>query len=237
MSREIYPDCGRENNFSGMYCKLAMESYCRAEEYYKEISEANFSMEKSDEETEFSKQVVSTVVFSAMCLESFFNNYLAACLGDKNFYETYDNLSPVSKLCLITDLLFRIKIDKSKSYYAGIKNLFYLRNRYVHNKSKHAASYGFYTEEEIAVIEELRNAPDNIPGDIPHLNKKEIQKDLKDAYESLKAIRDVAKFFDENDANCFAMVQLFGAYNYSFASAYEQRYMKEVFAKLGIKKA
>ena len=89
MSREIYPDCGRENNFSGMYCKLAMESYCRAEEYYKEISEANFSMEKSDEETEFSKQVVSTVVFSAMCLESFFNNYLAACLGDKNFYETY----------------------------------------------------------------------------------------------------------------------------------------------------
>ena len=213
---------------------MAMESYYRASDFYKKIEAANFSWANCDEKEELDKFVIATVVFSAMCLESFFNDYIAAILGDNRAHSTYDKLSPEGKFCLIADFIFREQVDKSQPYYGGMKNLFRLRNDFVHNKSKEVKGFG-YTAQQISQLEEILDDPKNISEE-PLLNKTEIDNNMRNAMEALKTIRNVARYFDEHDSSCWAMIRLFREYNFDLASVYEQEYMKEIFAKLGIKR-
>lgn len=234
MGSPIYPEGGRENAFAGLYCKIAMENYYRASEFYKEIKSAQFAFEKIAEQNEFNKRVISTVVFSSMCLEAFFNDYIAAVLGDKKFYDVYDSLTPRNKFCLIVTFIFQTEIDKASACYGGITNLFRLRNDYVHNKSRQTKFQG-YTAEQFKEIKKLHEGAEKwfVP---PSLNEAEIEKDMRDALEALKTIRNVARYFDKCDSACYAMVRLFGEHNYYIASSYEKKYMEEIFRKLGIKK-
>lgn len=230
MPPKIYPDCARMNNFSGIYCKIAMESYYRATNFYKEIRAADYSWDKCAEKDEFQKMVISTIVFSVMCLESFFNDYLAAVLGDDRYYNTYDGLTPQNKFCFISEFLFRIPVDKSQECYGGIKNLVQYRNNYIHNKS---------AEVNIPLLIDRQHKETHIMPDdeeMPLLNKRDLDLDLRKALEALKAIRNVGRYFEKHDASCCAMVRLFGEYNYYVSSSYEQKYMGIIFQKLGIKR-
>lgn len=235
MSRELYPEGGRRNNLSGTYCKIAMESYYRATNFYKEIQEASFSWNKCDEKDELKKMVILTIVFSAMCLESFFNDYIAAVLGDDSLYNTYDVLSPQNKFCFISEFIFGEKVDKSKSCYMGIKVLVKCRNDYVHNKSLEFKPQQF-APQQYEVLKELRAECESEIREPPLLDKEEMDEELRKALESLKAIRDVARYFDKYDTACSAMIRLFGEYNYALASTYEQKYMEKIFEELRIKK-
>ena len=235
MCNEIYPDGGRVNNLSSVYCEIAMESYYRAANFYRNIQDANFSWDKCAEENQLMKMVISTVVFSAMCLESFFNDYIAAVLGDDSLYNTYDVLSPQSKFCFISEFIFKQRVDKSKSYYMGIKVLAKYRDGYVHNKSSRFKLQQF-TSQQCSPLEEMFTEHEAEILEPPLLDKKEIDAELRKALEALKTIRDVARYFDEYDASCYAMIKLFGEKNYFFRSSYEQKYMEKVFKELGIKK-
>lgn len=234
MSDIWYYGGARENDFSGIYCKMAMKSYYHASDFYKKIQHANFSLDSWDEKNELDKCVIATVVFSAMCLEAFFNDYIAAVLGDSSAHSIYDKLSPDGKFYLIVDFIFREQVDKSQSCYGGIKTLFRLRNDYVHNKSKEVKGCS-YTAQEISELEEMLHDPQNIL-EPPLLDKTEIDNDMRNALEALKTIRNVARYFDEHDSSCWAMIRLFGEYNFDLASPYEQEYMEEIFTKLGIKR-
>lgn len=236
MCKGIYPSGGRENAFAGLYCKIAMENYYRATLFYKEIEDANFCIDKSEEENEFNKLIIGTIVFSAMCLEAFFNDYIAAVLGDEEYYNVYDSLTPRNKFCLIVTFIFRTKLDKRGACYGGITNLFKLRNNYVHNKSSRMKFQG-YTAKELEEIMKLAQESEEWAEDPPKLNKDEIVQDMRQALEALKTIQNVAQYFDEHDSSCYAMIRLFGKYNYYYSSSYEQKYMSEIFQKLGIKKA
>ena len=66
---------------------------------------------------EIHKYTISTVVFSAMSIEAFFNNYAASCLGDEEFYDNFDKLSVISKFKLIAKFILKEDIDKTQSYY------------------------------------------------------------------------------------------------------------------------
>lgn len=233
MPPKIYPNCARMNNFSGIYCKIAMESYYRATGFYKEIQAADFSWDKCAEKYEFQKMVISTIVFSAMCLESFFNDYIAAVLGDDRYYNTYDILTPQNKFCFISEFLFRKPVDKSQECYGGIKNLVQYRNNYIHNKSAEV-NIQLPTDQYLKECEEIRVMTDH--EEMPLLNKRELDIALRKALEALKAIRNVARYFEKHDASCHAMVRLFGEYNYYFSSSYEQKYMGIIFQELGIKR-
>ena len=70
-----------------------MESYYNATASYKQIKEAEYSWDYYGEYDSMNKSVVSTIVFSAMAIEAFINDYAAACLGDLDFYDNFDKLS------------------------------------------------------------------------------------------------------------------------------------------------
>ena len=235
MMKAICRDGGRINDFSGMYCKMAMNSFYCASKFYEEIKNSDFAYEKFDDEEELKKWSVSTIVFSALSLEAFFNNYIASVFGDEKYNNVYDSLPPQSKFQLIADFIFKVKIDKSKSYYGGLVALFRARNNYVHCKSESAKkhmSYDVISMDENEAAERL----EYIPSEPPKLDKGAIDSDIKGALNALKAVRDVARFFDENDSNCYAMVHLFSECNFEQCSRYEQEFMEFVFHKLGIKK-
>lgn len=234
MAEKIYPGGGRENDFSSMYCQMAMQSYYRAFQYYEEIRQADFSWSKCDEYHELQKAVISTVVFSAMSLEAYFNNYIAACLGDKEYYDSFDNLTPEGKFQLIIKFIFRTKIDKSKACYGGLVNLFKLRNRYIHNKSKRSKFQG-YTLEEYIEHEKMFLDEDIIFPDPPLLDHEEINRDMRDAREAIKAVYNVALYFEEHDENCLAVLWLFGGKLHPAVSPYEIKAREFVYQKLGIK--
>lgn len=226
---------GRKNILFGDYCKIAMESYYKAYHFYKMIDGAGYSFCNTAEVKEMDRAVISTVIFSAMSLESFFNNYIAAYCGDERFYGVYDSLSPVNKFCLITEFIWRRKVDKSKAYYGGLVNLFRLRNNYVHNKSEKDKIQENICEEQLVVEQnELEN--EDFSDKMPPNYKKIIKDSIREALEALKTIREVARFFDQNDPNAHAMVFLFGEYNFICASSYEEKPMELVFRQLGIKK-
>ena len=123
MADAIYPNSFRINYFANTYCEMAMESYYNAKDLYLQIKKDNYVGERIHELVGMEKQVISAVVFSAMCIESFFNDYSAACLGDVEFYDNFDKLSTISKFQLIAQFILKKEIDKSKSYYSRLKLL------------------------------------------------------------------------------------------------------------------
>ena len=208
-----------------------MEAYYKAIKSAEKLKELGYSVIGTDEYyANMEKNVVITIVFSAMCIESFFNDYAAACLGDSEFYDNFDKLSELSKFELIAKFILKTTIDKEKSYYSNLKFLIKKRNSYVHNKSYK------YKFDSTLNYEDLAFFTDEGPEEELILDKKIINQELKDAVISLKAIRDIAIFFDEHDSSAYAMSRTFGTSCFSVESEYKSNYINEVFSRLEIKR-
>lgn len=219
MAKPIYPHCGRVDNFSLIYCEMAMEAYYHASQMLDEIKKKNYSaIEGAIEWDALGKDVIKTVVFSAMTIEAFFNDYAAACLGDSEFYGSFDQLSPISKFELIAKFILEAQIDKSKSYYSQLKKLIARRNLYIHNKSK-AATFGYATLEEAL---ETQRRFEQVMDKEPKIEKQGLKSELNEALDALKAVRDIARFFDQHDTNVYAIRQLFRMHSMNNADSYEQ---------------
>lgn len=231
--RSIYPDGGRENVLYSTYCDIAMRSYYNAYLLHEKIKKEKYSGELLEEKYLLEEQVVVTVVFSAMCIEAFFNDYAAACLGDSEFYDNFDRLSALSKFKLISKFILKTDIDKSKAYYSYLKSLFALRDSYVHSKSKEISFKGYSKEEFNELKESLEGQWPSF--EIPLLNKDSICSDMRQALNSLKAIREIAKFFDFYDDNAFANAKLFSPSVAFFLKGEEYKYKQYVLSLLGIK--
>ena len=119
MAEHIYPNHIRENCFAGRYCEFAMDHYYEALRTYESLEKGKFHSSMGIERREMENHIIATIVFSGMCLESFFNNYAAACLGDSDFHEYFEKLDVKSKFVLIAKFILKAEIDKSKSYYYG----------------------------------------------------------------------------------------------------------------------
>jgi len=77
-----------------------------------------------------------TIVFSALCLEALINDY---CITKKsaNYFNQYiDKLDPISKWLLIPQLNTGSAISSDSKAFELVKNLFSIRNKLVHPKSK-----------------------------------------------------------------------------------------------------
>lgn len=83
------------------------------------------------------------VVFSAMTLEAFVNDYLAVCLSDDFFYSNLDKLNIKQKIEVIYNIIWEIEFDKSEKLYNCIHNLIKERNEFVHSKSENFNSEWF----------------------------------------------------------------------------------------------
>jgi len=204
MAKEIYKSYARMNYNASIYCEMAMEAYYNLKK----------TVENMEDELEeylkngiyINKCAISTVVFSAMCLEAFFNDYLAVYLGDEDYYQGFDSLNPISKLKLICEFLFDIEMDKNSLYYTYTKQLFKYRNEYVHSKSTEMPdSLGAASLEE---LEEPEN--EDVNHSILVSEKHNYNLTINLAEDSLKAIKEIAVLFDSHDSNVYAVQKLFG---------------------------
>lgn len=231
--REIYPNYARANDFSFMYCEMAMQSFVLAKENFAVLEKGNFAIELIEYEDELFKNCVATVVFATMTLEAFFNDYAASCIGDAEFREGFDKLNLKAKFGLIARLILKVEYDKSKSYYSHLHSLNSTRNEYVHSKSS-LAKIQTYSLEEFTKMKERFEA-DIETMEIPTLDKVEINSDFNKAKIAIKAIRDIAYFFDENDVNANALAKLFRVYTILEAPEMVQDYIKSVVKDFDIK--
>ncbi len=225
MSRDIYPDYGREGSFCHMYCEIAMESYYQAMQAHAQIKAENYSAYENTNYKAMNKGIISTIVFSAMAIESFLNDYAPACLGDDEFYDNFDRLSVLSKFQLISKFIIQTPIDKGQAYYFLLKSLFSRRDRFVHNKSRCMEFQG-YPEEQMNEIEQAW-----LSEDMPTFDVEDIRKDMRMGLDALKAMRELARFFDERDHNISALFRFFGSTVGFFV---REPYQQEIFKLLKI---
>lgn len=234
MAEPIYPEGIRINALCGMYSEIAMESYVCAKKYYDILQQNSYSFFCVYEKIEMYKNIAKTIVFSAMSIESFLNDYAAACLGDTEFYSNFDRLSAIGKFQLIAKFILKTKIEKSEKYYFYLKTLFSLRDSYVHNKSLEFKAEGFATLEEYLDYAEETYKDDYLenPGSF---DKNEIDDDFKSSINALKAIKEIALYFDQYDAKRLAIRRLLNPLGLKLGCDKEKEYKAVVFAELGIK--
>lgn len=135
MGAGIYPHDARSNCLAGKYCELAMDHYYNALMLFEKIKEQKYHESTIWDFFALQDQIIVTTVFAGMSLESFFNDYASACLGDEEFYSNFDKLDVKSKFILIAKFILKAEVDKSKSYYSHLVSLIKKRNSFVHNKS------------------------------------------------------------------------------------------------------
>lgn len=135
-------------------------------------------------------------VFAEMALESFFNDYIAYYLGDKQFYDEFDKLTSIGKLQMIVEFIMKKDFDKSKGYYSALKSLKKTRNELVHNKSRGISAVGYKD------VEECEAALQQMSFDAKYYFEKyleEMKKILAEAHNAVKALVEIAKMFEPFD--------------------------------------
>lgn len=210
MRKSIYPEGGRTNGLYGCYFDIAVDNYYEAQKNMEIIRENKYAYDCLAQRMKLENYLLVSVVFSAMAIESFINDYAAACMGDEEFYNNFDRLSPLSKVQLIAKFIFCKDLDKSKECYSCLKFLFKKRDGYVHNKS-HSCKLMGYSKEEIREIEDARKAGliEEISEPYP-MNKAEIESTFREGTLAIKAVRELARFFDEHETSVYATNRLIG---------------------------
>ena len=224
-----FPNGPRRNCMQGTYCDVAMKSLYRALNFKKEIENNNYQLSDGGFYLEDSiiQEAITCIVFSVMALEAFFNDYAASSLGDSEFYDNFDHLSIISKFVFNATFILQKEIDKSQSYYFRLKHIVKERDRFVHSKSleiKHEECLHSEAEAEEylgkTVVEE------------PLLDKNNIEEAICESIFALKAIRDIAYFFsDENNI----VLLSFGLDGVIYSSETDLEYKRVVLPLIGIK--
>lgn len=206
-----------------------MDHYYNALMLFEKIKEQKYHESTIGDCFALQDQIIVATVFAVMSLESFFNDYASACLGDEEFYSNFDKLDVKSKFILIAKFILKAEVDKSKSYYSHLVSLIKKRNSFVHNKSYKVDNKGYSGI--------IRDEKDDVEYDEYYLSKEKItaiKDELTDGLNALKAIRDIAYYFDEHDTNAFALVRLMKPYGI-FDSETQKEQRELVLSKLDIK--
>jgi len=144
------------------YSRIAMLNYSRAKGLVEEnIALSEYSDDFNSNKNQINDSIIITVVFSAMAIESFINDYAARKFGDKFYSDNLDWLRPICKLQTISKFAFGVELIKGEKMFQSVSNLFGARNAYVHNKSKDGHGYGM-TEEEFLSRQEIPTNHDEL---------------------------------------------------------------------------
>lgn len=208
-----YPNGARADFHVGEYADIANRQYYEVSKLFNEIKQHDFDQceENSVSISKMRKSVIITTVFSGMAIEAFFNDYAASCLGDDAFYESFDSLSVIGKFDLIASFILNVKIDKSKAYYSFLKMLNKKRNDYVHSKSRKFD----IDAERSAIISKLND--EIFLSEYGSSFEREANELLLEARNALRALREIAVFFDEKDTHSLAL-SLFFPSCYAFSN-------------------
>lgn len=199
----IYPLGIRQNYNVIFYSDIALRNYVRSKELFKQLDFTGGIAEEDLIFDLFAEHVISTIIFSTMCIEAYLNDYAAACLGDEEFYGYFDKLSIEGKFALIGKFVLLTQIDKSQSYYSRLKCLVRDRNKYTHSKST-----AFVEFNKLIDLSELDDEDLSL-WEASGIDETPYREMLNAAKNSLLAIRDIALFFDAHDSKADAIARLF----------------------------
>lgn len=128
------------SNYS-RYVSIATEAADNAKESAlfrnKLVTEKNIDHEQLVEAaSNVHNKATIAIVFSAMAIEAFINEYGVSNFSGSYFKTHLDNLSLMSKLILIPKLANQVELDRTGQVYQEVKWLIEFRNYLVHYRSK-----------------------------------------------------------------------------------------------------
>lgn len=191
----------RINNKASTYFTIVYNLFKKNLNSVSELDFDNYECVDSCEEDLINEYHIM-IVFSAMTLEAFINDYLAVCLTDDFYYANFDKLNVIQKIETLYSILWGDSFDKSSELYNRIQVLLKERNLLVHSKSK---------ELDENLIKSASDFEDEITGQelekqLLNSSLEQIILLLKDLFSAIKAIFLFCKAVDEHDKNRNAVV-------------------------------
>ena len=198
-------DYARIGSLAHRYAWIAMYHYGKA----KKDAEVILSAECYSDTIEILERNVENnmligVNFSAMALESFFNDYAAYKLGDNFYHDNFEMLRPIAKFQMIMKFILQQDILKGELVYQLIDSLFKIRNGYVHNKSKDAHGKGM-SEEEHLNTDYYSISMEDEEKHLLKYSQENVRKNIKEVSNAVKAVVETAKKVDELDEDSSAL--------------------------------
>lgn len=201
----------RANLLALHYVEIAAKNYLKAEKQLNELREHSPLVDELAIGEEIFQHAVTCIVFSALTVESYINDYLCRIVGDMFFYDNLQSLSVISKLQLCYRIITSKELDKETSAcYALLKRLMKMRNDFVHNKSYEcpamsAEDVESYNEALAQGLVQERSYDEFVSSIIADRTI-----DLANAWDSLRAIFEVAKTIDGIDDHAYSEIILLG---------------------------
>ena len=123
----------REDAWASTYFRTAINHCIEAEKLLASIRSTDNLAEHMAIDERMNEAGAITIVFSAMCIEAYLNDYLAQAMGEETFYKHHERKSSTVKLNLVLGSDHLHGKDKVKS---AVKALFKERHDMVHAKSR-----------------------------------------------------------------------------------------------------
>lgn len=204
----VYFECGKGERMSDYarigslahrYVWIAMYHYGKAKKDAEIILGAEcYSDRIAILERSVENNMLIGVNFSAMALESFFNDYAAYKLGDDFYHDNFEMLRPIAKFQMIMKFIFQQEVSKGELVYQLIDSLFRIRNGYVHNKSKDAHGKGM-SDEEYLYADIVNISVEDEAKQLLEYVKENVRENIKEVSNAVKAVVETAKRVDQLD--------------------------------------
>ena len=206
---EYYKYTSRIGINAHCYLEIALINYYHAIIKYEDLENNNFLQDGEYIDYSIEKDIMATIVFSSMALESYLNNYISGCIGDDNYYKVYEKLSWIEKLHLIIHFIFHQEFNKDHVCFTLLRWLEKTRNELIHNKPKFHHFQSDLTLEELEKIEKSEEYKAHMELIEKYYNKQEIKDTMKAGFDSLRAVKELALLIDKNDSNANVISLLF----------------------------
>lgn len=193
----------RINPKSDMYFSIAYQLLSRNIDKFESLNVTDILVVDDYRKSLF-KDYHVIIVFSAMAIEAFINDYLATCFSDELYYDNFDKLNILQKIEIMFSVIWEDAFDKSKSLYNYLHDLLKRRNSFVHSKSKKfTEKWLMKNSKEIPIMDRTNGKPFEAAELTITLN--EIIGWLKKSLDSIKSFYLLCQAVDEHDDNRHAV--------------------------------
>lgn len=212
MNNNYRKSLSRENVMYGEYGCILLEHLSDSYDYLEKLKKLDKKTNSYNEFSYIERQIelnyIEICAFSIMCVEAFFNDYIASCILDDNYYKKFDMLSIMAKFNLIVQFIFKDDSNQSKKCTSMLEELNKKRNKLVHSKSKDATYWGYHSLEELEENSSKENFEDYFDNTITQ-DIKSCFRLFDDSKQAIIAVVELAKYFDSQDVDLYALFRIF----------------------------
>lgn len=201
-----YPaDKARIDCNCGEYCVIVLD---QLETMVQDLSRLKDDHLSKDEQNAICGRLIKcnriAKVFTGMCIESFLNDYISACLGENEFKKIDKKLSAKKKLQYCAEDIMHITL--SEDCKDRMEVIVQCRNEMVHNKS-HLLTKQTLADRNFQVL--FGKEAEEYAASHPYHADEQHAYLLGEVNYLVLTLKTIAEFFDEHDDKAYAMRRLF----------------------------